>query len=135
MSIKLQILFVACIICAFALNAAFGRPETGIDPVDDAGLSVSGNSTDRQKRNCSYKGGCHKSYCWSYCEGFGVLSVTGSKKTFYSNVFSNPFLICILLIVPNTDGPEWCYTTRGSTQNRQYVSCSSDDDCSKPLNT
>lgn len=81
MSIKLQILFVACIICAFALNVAFGRPDTGIDPVGAVGLNVSGNSTERQKRDdgCLYKGGCHKGYCWAYCEGFGRLDATGSK--------------------------------------------------------
>lgn len=84
MSIKVQMLFVAYIISAFALTTVFGRPEAGIDSLEDDGLNVDRNSTVRQKRwdnsGCLYKGGCHKGWCWAYCEGFGRLDVTGSEE-------------------------------------------------------
>ncbi|KAF9574974.1 hypothetical protein EC968_004734 [Mortierella alpina] len=49
-----------------------------------------------------YNFGCSKGYCWSGCSSFGLLPI-------------------------NT---EWCWTTRGSSQDRNYVRCSSDDECS-----
>lgn len=45
------------------------------------------------------KFGCHKGYCWAYCH-----AVLGHNR-------------------------EWCYTTRGSSQDYNYVGCSSDADC------
>ncbi|OAQ29354.1 hypothetical protein K457DRAFT_125842 [Linnemannia elongata AG-77] len=47
------------------------------------------------------RGGCHKGYCWAGCAS-GV-----------------PFAF-----------NEWCYTTRGRSQDYNYVSCSNDNECS-----
>lgn len=47
--------------------------------------------------------GCHKGYCWSYCTAAGTV-LFGIKN-------------------------EWCYTTKGSTQDRNYIKCSSSSDC------
>lgn len=47
--------------------------------------------------------GCHKGYCWSYCSGAGTL-LFGMTK-------------------------EWCYTTKGRSQDRQYIKCTSNDEC------
>lgn len=76
MTIKLEFLFVACIVFALAL----ARPDmvdTGLDPVEETKLAVK-NDTDlvgREKREfCGWKFGCHKGYCWANCKGgFGVL--------------------------------------------------------------
>ncbi|CAO3640669.1 unnamed protein product [Cunninghamella echinulata] len=46
--------------------------------------------------------GCWKGRCWSHCAGAG---------TFLSGV------------------DEWCYTTRGSSQDYNYVYCNSNNDC------
>lgn len=47
------------------------------------------------------KGGCYKGYCWSGCEA----------------------------LLGDVNGKEWCYTTKGSSQDHKYVSCSQDSDC------
>lgn len=77
MSIKLQILFVTCIILIFALDVTIGRPDiadTALNPVEDTELDVN-EPLEREKRSsCGWSGGCHKGYCWANCKGgFGVL--------------------------------------------------------------
>lgn len=46
------------------------------------------------------KFGCHNGYCWSYC----TAALEGKDN-------------------------EWCYTTKGKSQDRDYVSCSQDSEC------
>ncbi|KAI9241275.1 MAG: hypothetical protein BYD32DRAFT_77782 [Podila humilis] len=58
-----------------------------------------GCSTDCARRCDPNRGGCHKGYCWAGC------------------VAVSPF------------GGEWCYTTKGYSQDYQYVKCSSADEC------
>lgn len=74
MSIKLQILFVACIIVSLAL----GRPDitdTKLNPLEDTGLNVNGTSGREKRDSCGWTYGCHKGHCWSNCKGgLGVLS-------------------------------------------------------------
>lgn len=43
--------------------------------------------------------GCHKGYCWAYCNATGL----GLK--------------------------EWCYTTKGSSQDYNYVKCTKLSEC------
>lgn len=47
--------------------------------------------------------GCHKGYCWTSCTGAGAY-IAGDNK-------------------------EWCYTTKGRSQDYQYVKCSRDRGC------
>lgn len=49
--------------------------------------------------------GCSKGYCWSNCAGFGQMTVT--------SLFTH----------------DWCYTTRGRSQDYNYVRCESKSDC------
>lgn len=49
--------------------------------------------------------GCEKGYCWSRCAGAGRAA-----KSFI-NLY------------------EWCYTTKGSSQDRNYVTCDKKEDC------
>lgn len=110
MSIKLQILFVVCIIYIYAVDVANGRPDpadTALNSVEDTGLDVTGTS-GREKRlasECAKKGGCHQGYCWASC------SITSNKDK----------------------EPEWCYTTKTYSQSYSYIKCSSDSECSKCL--
>lgn len=73
MSIKLLSLFVAFIICIYALDVAVARPDTadnGPEPLEDIGLEFNGPS-EREKRQlpCAINGGCRKGYCWAGCIG------------------------------------------------------------------
>ncbi|KAJ8652040.1 hypothetical protein O0I10_012349 [Lichtheimia ornata] len=49
--------------------------------------------------------GCHKGSCWSRCAGAGRAAKS------YLNLY------------------EWCYTTKGSSQDYNYVSCEKNEDC------
>lgn len=79
MSLKLHILFVACIICILILDEAVARPNitnTEFNLLEDTGLDVSGD-LERVKRrgSCGWSSGCHKGYCYANCQGgFGTLS-------------------------------------------------------------
>lgn len=86
MSNKLQILFVACIICTSSLDVAIGRPDiadVGLNPVGDTGLDVNGAS-EREKRQfgCSNTGGCYNGFCWAGC--FGALDAFGAFGNSYN---------------------------------------------------
>lgn len=50
--------------------------------------------------------GCHKGYCWARC--IGALGGTATPKDSHQ---------------------EWCYTTKGYSQDFQYVGCQQDSDC------
>ena len=49
--------------------------------------------------------GCHKGYCWSYCAGFGQMTVV--------SLFAR----------------DWCYTGPSYSQSFKYGRCSSKADC------
>lgn len=49
---------------------------------------------------CNEKWGCHNGYCWAGCQAIAAIS----QK-------------------------EWCYTTRGHSQDYQYVTCQGMGDC------
>lgn len=51
-------------------------------------------------KECGYQGGCHKGFCWSFCD---ATAING----------------------------EWCYTTKGRSQDFNYVECSRDDECNR----
>ena len=51
--------------------------------------------------------GCHKGYCWTKCIG-------GELTPFFGRLVA---------------GTEWCWTTKGPSQDFQYVRCNNDDDC------
>lgn len=53
--------------------------------------------------------GCHKGYCWTKCDGAG-------------NVWTA------------FHGLEWCWTTKGGSQDFQYVTCNSNADCDRIWN-
>lgn len=131
MSIKLQLIFVACII----FTLASGRPDVvdgELDPIEDTELAELG----REKReSCGWKYGCHKGYCWSNCKGgFGVLGKVNNKSNSLNLNRSNNSAHLTLLLVYDGDGPEWCYTTRGRSQDFQYVRCTKNSQCGKFLN-
>ncbi|KAJ8652041.1 hypothetical protein O0I10_012350 [Lichtheimia ornata] len=51
--------------------------------------------------------GCHKGYCWSRCAGGARLFGSVARDSIY----------------------EWCYTTKGHSQDRGYITCSKKEDC------
>ena len=54
------------------------------------------------------RSGCYKGYCWARCKGFMytfALPLMGYKDQ------------------------EWCYTTKGYSQDFQYVSCKEKSEC------
>lgn len=51
--------------------------------------------------------GCHKGYCWSRCAGGARIFGSVARDGIY----------------------EWCYTTKGRSQDRGYVTCSKKEDC------
>jgi len=61
-------------------------------------------SGEKGTQECFHKWGCHNGYCWSGCE---------------ATIFI---------------GSEWCYTTRGNSQDNQYVKCSKKEDCQPAWN-
>ena len=52
--------------------------------------------------------GCYKGYCWARCRGFMYT-------------FAFPLM--------GFKDQEWCYTTKGYSQDFQYVSCKEDSEC------
>lgn len=89
---KIPFLFVVYIICAIALDVAFGRPDTSLNPIERPDTSINPierpdtalnpiehaetNGTadsNREKRgnkgSCGWSGGCLRGYCWAYCTG------------------------------------------------------------------
>ncbi|KAF9580559.1 hypothetical protein BGW38_002735 [Lunasporangiospora selenospora] len=53
--------------------------------------------------------GCHKGYCWAFCQGAG----------------------CALTVYQN----EWCYTSLDYSQSFNYMKCNTDADCTKHAKT
>lgn len=51
--------------------------------------------------------GCHRGYCWSRCAGFARTFGTAARDAF----------------------KEWCWTTKGRSQDYNYVTCSKKEDC------
>src|SRR5689334_5913387 len=49
--------------------------------------------------------GCHKGYCWSLCTGAG----------------------CSMTLLQN----EWCYTSLDRSQSYNYMTCTTDAECTK----
>lgn len=110
--------FIALAACIFSLSTVLGMPSDLdsfnqqnitlhrnarqlIDTAITAGQAIAGGVSAALNSPACTRGGCSKGYCWAYCH-----AVLGHER-------------------------EWCYTTRGSSQNYQYVSCSRDEDCDK----
>lgn len=51
--------------------------------------------------------GCLRGYCWSRCAGGARIFGSAARDAIY----------------------EWCWTTKGSSQDRGYVGCSKKEDC------
>lgn len=109
MELKAKLSFlVLTVLCYNTFNSVCAKPNTPLEPLipldngDRAGKISDKNLTRiARQSDCSHKGGCYRGYCWAGC-----TSIVGSDL-------------------------EWCYTTRGSSQDRGYIKCSEDTECSK----
>lgn len=123
MTFSSAILFFVLIASVFYLNSVQAKPGFGeVDLIEEpieaanltrnsrqiietiglgiaAGQAIAGGVGSALNSPSCTRFGCHKGYCWAYCH-----AVLGNER-------------------------EWCYTTRGSSQDYNYVGCSRDSDC------
>lgn len=59
-------------------------------------------------RDFHYKSGCHKGYCWVQCYAAGWVVFKSEN--------------------------DWCYSTKGSSQDYKYVKCKSATECRSDWN-
>lgn len=100
-------LLVLIVLCYNPFELVYGKPA--VDELEPLNIALdngeASNNSTRVARDlyhqCVERWGCHKGYCWAGCEA-------------------------ILAFVPKA---EWCYTTKGSSQDFKYVPCYGDGDC------
>lgn len=94
--LKVVVCFLALSVLYISFNEAVGKPaddevttqaatgkskvETGSEPEVDPQLS--GPETNRTRRASCSKGGCHKGYCYAYCDLGWCYTTRGSTQSY-----------------------------------------------------
>lgn len=92
---------VLIVLCCNSFDLVHGLPSGDLEPVNDETGNSNLTRVDRAAKGCNDRGGCYNGKCWAGCDAV----LFGDK--------------------------EWCYTTKGNSQDYQYIGCSRDHECSK----